>query len=135
MPISEGILGFSNRWYRAAMETAETLKLAPDLEIRVVTAPFFLATKLGAFRGRGRGDFFGSRDLEDLIAVIDGRDTVVTEIEAGSADLRAYIRGEIQRLLSNPSFLDALPGFLPPDQVSQSRIGIVLRRLQQLASL
>jgi predicted nucleotidyltransferase len=73
MPLDEKILGFSNRWYRAAMDAATTRQLAEDLEIRVVTAPFFLATKLEAFKGRGKGDFSGSRDLEDLIAVVDGR--------------------------------------------------------------
>ena len=51
----ETILGFSNRWYPAAMERAVSLKLSDDLEIRVVTAPFFVATKLEAFKGRGNG--------------------------------------------------------------------------------
>jgi hypothetical protein len=32
-----------------------------------------------------------------------------------------------------PGFVDVLPGFLLPDAASQSRIGIVLRRLQDLA--
>src|ERR1700682_5225818 len=50
-------------------------------EIRVVTAAFFVATKLEAFKGRGKGDFFGSRDLEDLISVVDGRATLVAEIQ------------------------------------------------------
>jgi predicted nucleotidyltransferase len=53
MPLDEKILGFSNRWYRAAMESATTHRLFRDLEIRIVTAPYFLATKLEAFRGRG----------------------------------------------------------------------------------
>ena len=77
MPLDEKILGFSNRWYRAAMEAANTHQLFPDLEIRVVTAPYFLATKIEAFKGRGRGDFFASHDLEDLVFVIDGRSTIV----------------------------------------------------------
>jgi predicted nucleotidyltransferase len=67
------IPGFSNRWYRAAMETSVTTKTEADLEIRIVTAPYFLATKLDAFRGRGKGDYFGSNDLEDIVAVVDGR--------------------------------------------------------------
>jgi hypothetical protein len=34
-------------------EAATTYQLFRDLEIRVVTAPYFLATKLEAFSGRG----------------------------------------------------------------------------------
>jgi hypothetical protein len=55
MPIDEKILGFSNRWYREAMAAAQEIDLEPGLRIRVVTAPYFVATKLEAFRGRGGG--------------------------------------------------------------------------------
>jgi hypothetical protein len=56
MPIEERILGFTNRWYRAAMDAAQDAELQAGLRIRVVTAPYFLATKLEAFRGRGKRD-------------------------------------------------------------------------------
>jgi hypothetical protein len=56
MPLDEKILGFSNRWYRAAMKSLVTGRLTDDIEIRVVTAPLFIATKLEAFQGRGEGD-------------------------------------------------------------------------------
>ena len=135
MPLEEKILGFSNRWYRPAMESAVVRRLAKDLEIRMVTAPFFLATKLEAFRGRGKGDFFGSHDLEDLIAVVDGRASLVAETREDAAVLGAYIRAEIGRLLAQTGFRDALPGYLLPNAASQRRIGIVLQRLQELASL
>jgi hypothetical protein len=135
MPLDEKILGFSNRWYRAAMEASTTQRVSEDLEIRIVTAPFFLATKLEAFKGRGQGDFFASHDLEDFISVVDGRSTLVTEIQATTAELRAYLRDKIRSLLATPGFLDALPGYLLPDAASQARISIVLERLEALASL
>jgi hypothetical protein len=50
MPLDEKILGFSNRWYRAAMETSVRKRLRGDLDIRMVTAPYFVATKLEAFK-------------------------------------------------------------------------------------
>ena len=132
MPLDEKILGFSNRWYRSAMEVAVTRRLSDNLEIRMVTAPFFLATKLEAFKGRGK-DLFGSRDLEDLISVIDGRSETVTEVRAQTPELQQYIRIEISRLLARQGFLDALPGYLLPDAASQSRVRIVLERLEELA--
>ena len=44
-------------------------------------------------------------------------------------------RAEIKSLRATPWFLDALPGYLLPDAASQSRIDIVLRRLEELASI
>ena len=135
MPLDEKILGFSNRWYRAAMEAATMHQLLRDLEIRVVTAPYFLATKIEAFKGRGRGDFLASHDLEDLIFVIDGRSAIVEEVQTETPLLREYLHTEIIRLLATPGFIDALPGFLLPDAASQARMGTVLRRLEAVASM
>lgn len=80
MPLGERILGFSNRWYEPAMDSAEIRELELGLRVRVVTAVFSCATKLEAFAGRGKGDYFSSHDLEDLIAVVDGRAELVQEI-------------------------------------------------------
>jgi hypothetical protein len=134
MPLDEKILGFSNRWYRAAMEASTMHQLLPDLQIRVVTGPYFLATKIEAFKGRGQGDFVASHDLEDLIFVIDGRSTIVEEVQTERPLLREYLATEITGLLVAPRFIDALPGYLLPDTASQARIGTVLRRLKALAS-
>lgn len=134
MPLDEHILGFSNRWYRAAMEAAITHQIHRDLEIRVVSAPYFLATKIEAFKGRGNGDFLASHDLEDLIFVIDGRRTITEEVKAEVPFLREYLRTEIRGLLMTPEFMDALPGYLLPDAASQIRIGTVVQRLETLGS-
>jgi hypothetical protein len=72
MPL-EHILGFSNPWYRPAMDSAEEREIALGLNVRVFPAPYFSATKFEAFADRGDGDYLASRDLEDLVAVMDRR--------------------------------------------------------------
>jgi hypothetical protein len=135
MPLDEKILGFSNRWYKSAMDSAQERDLGRDLRIRVVTAVYFCATKLDAFHGRGQNDFLASHDLEDLIAVIDGRSELAGEVRAASQDVRGYIASEIGKLLGTSTFIDALPGYLLPDTVSQARITFLLERLKELAAL
>ena len=54
MPLDEKILGFSNRWYAPAMDSAVVHELEADLPVRVVTAVYFCATKLEAFAGEGK---------------------------------------------------------------------------------
>ncbi len=134
MPLDEKILGFSNRWYRAAMETAVVHELPRGLTIRVVTGPYFLATKIEAFHGRGKGDFAFSHDLEDLIFVIDGRATLLDEVQAETPSLQEYLRDKVNALLKTPAFIDALPGYLHPDAASQARIGTIIRQLTTIAS-
>jgi hypothetical protein len=117
------------------MKASVTRRLRDDLEIRMITAPYFVATKLEAFKGRGGGNFLWSHDLEDVVLVVDGRETLSAEVRAAGADLREYVRRQTANLLTNPGFTDALPGFLLPDVASQSRIGIVLGRLHDLAPI
>jgi hypothetical protein len=61
------------------MTKAELVRLDAGTVIRSITAPYFLATKLEAFQSRGKGDVFASHDLEDVIAVIDGRPAITEE--------------------------------------------------------
>jgi len=115
MPLDETILGFSNTWYRPAMDHAKERELEKGLKIRLVAPVYFCASKLEAFVGRGKNDFHASRDLEDLIAVVDGRAELVGEIQAAASDVRSYLATEIKKLISIREFNDALPGHLPPD--------------------
>lgn len=131
MPTDESILGFSNRWYALAASTAETIVLDGDLRIRVITAPCFIATKLEAFHGRGQRDYLGSHDLEDIIAVIEGRPEIVAECAVASADLQSYLQLELSQLMANEDFMQALPGHI----IDGNRLPVVRRRLQELAGL
>jgi hypothetical protein len=132
MPLDREILGFSNRWYRDAMNAAQVVALEPALHPRVITAPFFIATKLEAFKSRGRRDYLASHDLEDVIAVIDGRSELIEEVRSAQRALRAYLSIDLSALVNDPHFIDALPAHLPSDQASQARLPILLERIEEL---
>ena len=135
MPLDEKILGFSNGWYKSAMDSAQEYEIERDIRIRVVTAPYFCATKLEAFRGRGKGDYLASHDLEDLLTVVDGRPELLDELQSASKNVRSYIAGAIGEVLKSPQFIDALPAYLLPDSASQARINQVLVKLTQISEL
>jgi hypothetical protein len=135
MPTQGEILGFSNRWYPLALDTAELHGLPSGRSIRIVTAPVFLATKLEAFRGRGQGDFLFSHDLEDLMAVVDGRASLLEECRLSPPELRQDLAAQFLELLNTSAFLEALPAFLPPDQASQQRLPDLLETLNAIAAL
>jgi hypothetical protein len=135
MPLDENILGFSNRWYKPAMDSALVHELELGLRVRVVTGVYFCATKLEAFAGRGKGDYQSSHDLEDLIAVVDGRSELIKKINAAPKDVRTFVRSECAKLLATSAFLDGIPGYMLPDQASQARVSILLERLGAIAAI
>jgi hypothetical protein len=97
MPLDPKVLGFSNSWYRPAMEHSEERELENGLKIRLVAPVYFCASKFEAFEWRGNDDFAGSRDLEDIIAVVDGRAELLGEIRAAESNVRSYLAKEIKR--------------------------------------
>ena len=135
MPTQEEILGFTNRWYRMGVSTAQTVTLPSGVQIRVLRAPEFIATKLEAFYGRGGGDYLFSHDMGDIISVIDGRESLLNECRSSLSPLRAYLAAQFQHLLTQRSFVDALPGHLPPDGASQARLPDLLIKIQHISEL
>ena len=109
--------------------------MEPGLKVLIVSPACFCASKLEVFGDRGKNDCAGSRDLEDLIAVVDGRAELVGEIQAAQSDVRSYLGNEIKKLLSIREFNDALPGYVPSDAASQERVGTIISRLEEIASL
>lgn len=133
MPTDEHILGFSNRWYPDALNTATRTRLPSGRDIRTLTPPHFLGTKLEAFHGRGKGDFWGSHDMEDIVCIVDGRAELVNEVQDSAAPLRDYLRNAFASFLQDKLFREAVSGFLPGDAISQARAPRILERMRQIA--
>jgi predicted nucleotidyltransferase len=136
MPIRPGVLGFSNEWYEHARATAKTIELPPDTDgvvsIHVIAAPAFVATKLVAWKARADGDLLHS-DMEDIIALVDGRPQLLAEIQAEKWELRQFLATTVTALLS-AGLEDQIAGNLHGDTASQDRAPIVLATLRRIAS-
>jgi hypothetical protein len=135
MPLEEKTLGFTNTRYKPAMEEAQNYEIFHGRSIRVMTPLYFCATKLKAFKNPANDSYLVSHDLEDIIAVIDRRATIIKEIKSAPREVSSYISGKIVDFPNAEKLLGALPGHLPPDEASQSRIGILLERLKEMAKI
>lgn len=133
MPTNPKILGFGNRWFSLAYEASEWTTLPSGKRIRLLPAPYFLATKLEAFESRGENDYLMSRDMEDIITVLDGRSEIVFEVKQAGEELQDYLVDKFFMLLKEQDFLDALSGHLLPDAASQARSSLIIDRLKQIA--
>lgn len=134
LPADPGVLGFSNRWYEAALNTASSTALKPGLDVRVVAPACFIATKLAAFLDRGQGDYLSSHDLEDVLSVVDGRPGLVDELRQADAGLRTHVAETFARLLADEGFVNALPGLVIEGSPAD-RTPIVLQRLRAIAQM
>lgn len=113
MPLAGEVLGFSNRWYPEGFESSIPVRLPDGREVRILSLPYFIASKLEAFKGRGRDDFMGSPDMEDIVTIVDGVEDFRRQIERAPKSVRRYLQDSFRELLADGRFLDALEGHLP----------------------
>ena len=132
MPDDQAILGFSNRWYADALRNADDHSLPSGTVIRVVSPAYFLGTKLEAFRGRGNNDPLASRDIEDILHVVDGRPTLCEEIARAPDALRVHIADGIGQLLQHRDFDYAVQASA---RNSRQREELIFQRLDTIAQL
>lgn len=131
MPTDESILGFSNRWYPDALRSANWFPLDGSSSIRVVKPELFLATKIEAFEGRGHGDFLSSRDMEDILSLLDGRPAIVDEVRSADDTLRGFIAGTLAHFRDEGDFEYAVQSIASHQE---SREEEVFRRIDGICS-
>jgi len=81
----------AREWQAATIPHAVSCELPSGATIRAAPPVYLLAMKFEAFKGRGKGDFLGSRDFGDIVTLIDGRPELLEEFASAEADVRAYI--------------------------------------------
>ncbi len=115
------------------MRAAQEVQVADDLSISLVTAPCLLATKIEAFRSGSRGDFWMSRDMQDIVSLLDGRPEIVGEIGAAEPEVRAFLAEAFEQFGQDEEFSEMLPGLLNPDDASQARLPLIRSRMRLIA--
>lgn len=127
MPCTAEVLGFANQWYPEALKHTTPHLLEDGCQIDVVQPLYFLATKFEAYHGRFEGDYY-SRDIEDIVFVIEHRKNLAVELLDASGDLRDYLKHEFENL-NNPEFRNVLPGLLD----NEDSLSVVRRQIELMA--
>ena len=127
---SPEVRGMGNRWFPAVMRDA-VLEKIDEIEVWRASTPSWIATKLEAWFNRGRlpsgaPDYY-HQDIEDILAVFDGRPECVAELGECEEDVRDFLRHTFGMMTLNPDFLSTLPGHTS----GHARAEIVLRRIKQ----
>jgi predicted nucleotidyltransferase len=122
MATEDGPLGPANPWYKPGFEYLWTVK-AKDQEIKILSAPYFLATKFQAFNNRGK-DYRTSHDIEDIIYVIDNRTSIVDEVRSSDQLIREFLKQEIQRIINKGLLSEVIMTHIHPLMV-EDRFSLV----------
>lgn len=133
MPADDSSIGVSNSWYKPGFKLLQSIKLPEGVYINILPPPYFLATKLEAFKDRGKNDFYGSHDYEDIIYFLDNRTTIVEEILTAENDVKEYIKQELSAIKKHPQAEEILAIHIHP-LVREERFKILIEKIEQIVS-
>lgn len=112
MPTDKEIMGFTNIWYKEGIAQAQPYPIDENSKINIFTAPYFIASKLEAMYGRnGINDLRYSSDFEDIVYIIDNRDTLINEITNAPDTVKKYLKQQFFILVNNDrveEYIDAV---------------------------
>ena len=129
MATEDGPFGPSNPWYKPGFENLWTVKIKDQI-IKILSAPYYLATKFEAFKNRGN-DYRTSHDIEDIIYVIDNRSCIVEEIKESEAKVFAYLKHELLHLKAQGHLKEVLMAHIHPLMI-EDRLPLVEDKVNRI---
>lgn len=129
MPMEDSSIGKSNRWYKPGLNDVQAIEIE-NQRIKILSAPYFLATKFEAFNNRGN-DYRLSHDFEDIIYVIDNRTSIVNEVLEADNTVKAFIVEELNKVMSQSNWQEILSSQIHPLMTDQ-RFPIVVDKIKSI---
>ena len=127
MPTDPSVIGFSNRWYPDGFKNAIPIQL-DDSNFKIFSLPYFIASKIEAFKGRGHNNYLYSSDFEDIVYVLENNATVAALIKVAPQDVREYLKLSFIEFQRDPNFEEGLAAHLEPvtqeEQLKKIKINI-----------
>jgi hypothetical protein len=133
MPAEDSSIGVSNIWYKPGFKYLQKIGLDDGTSINILPSPYFLATKLEAFKDRGKNDFYGSHDFEDIIYLIDNRTSIVEEILAADEYVRQYIKVELTKIKNHNQADEILAMHIHP-LIREERFKMLMEKIEMITT-
>lgn len=133
MPDDAAVFGFAGTWYPEVLASSWTMKSTAG-PIRLTGVCELFATKLEAAFDRGSNDFRLSHDLEDLIAILNGRKRFPEEIRhLENLELQSFVAQHLRTLSELRNWeTEILPCHL--GALARNRVPFVQDRIQKIIS-
>ncbi|MFZ6665060.1 nucleotidyl transferase AbiEii/AbiGii toxin family protein [Peijinzhouia sedimentorum] len=129
MSSEDGPLGPANRWYKIGFENLWSAK-AKEQEVKILSAPCYLATKFEAFNNRGK-DYRTSHDIEDIVHILDNRIRIVEEIANDEILVTTFIKEQLEKLIQKGLLQEVLTAHIHP-LMREERMPIVEEKITQI---
>ena len=133
MPTSGNVLGFTNRWYADGFINPMEIDLGQNMIIKIFNPPYFLATKMEAFKNRGEGDGRMSSDFEDITFILNNRNTIWEELENAPTRVGKFLKEEFNKIAESDLLYEWIGSHL--DYSEQKRTALIVAGIERFVHL
>jgi predicted nucleotidyltransferase len=131
VPAGAHLGGSGNPWDALALQSAVSATI-DGVTFRHASAAAFIALKLEAFNDRGGGDWRGSHDIEDIVALIASRPSIAEDVSIAPTAIAARIRTFASALLSGGVVDEILSAHLNNAYDPEEAVGRARARLSDI---
>lgn len=132
IPEESSIVGYRDiKWFKEGRKYAIEKELPSGKKIKILSLPYFLATKFEAWQDRGGGDFLADPDIEDIVNILDGIDDC-NEIVTSPLGVRNYLIQSFDTLLKDNNFKRSIAGHIGFETSASERAGEVIDKIKKI---
>lgn len=97
----------ANPWFESGFENSITIEIE-NVDIRILTLPYFLATKFTAFEGRGGRDPRMSHDFEDIVYLLNYTSNFREQIKESDPEVQQYLKEQFVTIRDKANMQEAI---------------------------
>lgn len=122
----------ANPWFEPGFKNSITIEIE-NVEIRILTLPYFLATKFAAFEGRGGRDPRMSHDFEDIVYLLNYTSNFREQIQESDPEVQQYLKEQFVAIRDKANMQEAIIGNLYHED-QQVRFGRIMDEIKELTN-
>lgn len=123
MPTDEKYLGFTNRWYKPGIKNRVSFTLPNGRIVYIMSALYFVASKLEAITSRGGIDLRGSKDFEDVIYILNYcPDFTERYNKEENKELKSFVTEAFMSFYKRPNIMEEIECAMPYGEEDRSDI-------------
>lgn len=134
MPSDERYFQFTNRWYSPGIKNRQKHVLPNGRTIYILSALFFVATKIEALNSRAGSDYRGSTDFEDIVYILNYCPDFVERCrKEENKELVKYLAEQFKSISLRSNIREEIECSLPAGE--ENRTEFVLEIMKELSRL
>ncbi|MGY5846408.1 nucleotidyl transferase AbiEii/AbiGii toxin family protein [Salegentibacter sp. HM20] len=122
----------ANPWFESGFENSITIEIE-NVEIRILTLPYFLATKFAAFEGRGGRDPRMSHDFEDIVYLLNYTSNFREQIQKSNPEVQQFLKVQFASIREKANMQEAIIGNLYHED-QQVRFDRIMNEIKELTN-